>query len=408
MRIGRRLRRRRRGNAEFPAFIRFSDEAAAGGLFYLRQKMRKVVYAVAVKCLLSFALLFVTSYVSAQGAQPRLVAEVNLESLGVAIPGASEVSRHAMELLFLSDSRIVMFDSIAPNYTNDSPLTLAGDRRFISVDASRGAIVQTIALEPKEWGDARQWAQLQRISDDEFAIAHTTGMMFCNAGLECKQGAPLVGTFQFAPNGSHFVISSATQGDRRWADYSRELKPLGSYAEGAFSQILVANKGVFFVSPSQLRFYATAGASAVNLRSDASPASLALAGSDGVAYLRGNKHELAVVRSNGSEPYQVNLRSLPAMPWNTHLVSSADGRLFGAEWTANTKLQLINPFACIDECPVPGLQYFAVFSANDGKLVASFEWDPRPWNMYVVPALSPDGTLTALVQGSTLKIYALR
>ena len=77
------------------------------------------------------------------------------------------------------------------------------------------------------------------------------------------------------------------------------------------------------------------------------------------------------------------------------------------EWTANTKLQLLEPLACIDECPTPAVQQFVVFSSVNGKMVHSFKWDPRPWNLYVKPALSPDGKFAALVQGASLNIYAL-
>jgi hypothetical protein len=245
----------------------------------------------------------------------------------------------------------------------------------------------------------------------EFAIANSTGMMFCRADLECKPGPRLVGPFQFAPDGNHFVIGPplpARKNGERWRDYDRNLNQLGSYAEDSYSQMLASNQGTFFAAPSELRYYSAGQPSAINIRSDVSPVSLANVGFDSVAYLSGKSHQLAVVSSAGTEPYRVDLHAFPKLPWDTHLISSADGKLFGAEWTANTKLQMLKPFACIDECPIPALQYFLVFSSADGKLIHSFEWDPRPWNLYVIPALSPDGTMAAVVQGGSLKVYAFK
>ncbi len=364
-------------------------------------------YAFSVKCSLFLTLLLLALPVSAQIQQPRLVSDVDLRKLGVQAPPAEWISRSTIEILFLSDSRLLLLNS--PRF----PLDNLTGMQLSSIDVANGAILRTVPLASNQWSDIRKWAQLQRVSNVEFAIAHFTGIMFCNADLECKQGPQLVGPFQVAPDGSHFVIGPPLpprQNGKQWREYDQDLNQLGSYPEDPHAEMLAGNHGTFFASPSELRYYSTGQPSAITIGSDVSPVSLSLTnvGTDSVAYLTGKSHQLAVVSPAGIEPYRVDLHAFPKLAWDTHLVSSADGELFGAEWTANTKLQLLKPFACIDECPPPALQYFLVFSSADGKLVHSFEWDPRPWNLYVIPALSPDGTMAAMVQGASLKIYALR
>jgi hypothetical protein len=111
-----------------------------------------------------------------------------------------------------------------------------------------------------------------------------------------------------------------------------------------------------------------------------------------------------VVDASGAERYRLNLHGLS---WNPHFASSADGERFGLEWTSNTRAQLLEPLACIDECPNPSVQQFMVFSTSNGRLLGQFKWDPRPTNLYVVPALSPSGKLAAMIQDHVLRIYSL-
>jgi len=363
-------------------------------------------YAVTVKCSLFLVLLLAASHAASQTPQPKLVSQIDLLRFGLQAPPDGSVSGTEIEVLFLSENRLILLSSPRP-FIADSYA-----KQLFSIDVATGSIVRSLTLVPNQWGDIRNWAQLQRVSNDEFALAHFTGITFCKANLESKQGPQLVGPFQFAPDGSHFVIGPPLpprQTGKQWREYDQALNQLGSYPEDSHAQMLTGIHGTFFATPSQLRYYSTNHPSGITIRSDVSPVSLALVGLDSVAYLSNKSNQLEVVNSTGTELYRVDLHAITSkLPWNTHLISSASGKLFGAEWTANSKLQLLNPFACIDECPIAALQYFVVFSSADGKLVHSFEWDPRPWNLYVIPALSPDGTMAAVVQGGFLKVYAFK
>jgi len=120
--------------------------------------------------------------------------------------------------------------------------------------------------------------------------------------------------------------------------------------------------------------------------------------------LRPQHHEPIIVDYSGSERYHLKLHGLP---WNPHFVPSARGEKFGLEWSSNSWIQLLDPLACIDSCPTPTIEQFMVFSSSDGRLLAAFRWDPRPCNLYVVPALSPGGTRAAFVKNDRIVVYSL-
>ena len=48
-----------------------------------------------------------------------------------------------------------------------------------------------------------------------------------------------------------------------------------------------------------------------------------------------------------------------------------------------------------------------VFDSDDGEMVQSFGWDPRPYNLYVLPGLSPSGRMAAFVMKDKLVVYLL-
>jgi hypothetical protein len=116
------------------------------------------------------------------------------------------------------------------------------------------------------------------------------------------------------------------------------------------------------------------------------------------------KFSADVIDTKGHLIYEVERR---ALPWNTKMVSSAQGQRFGLEWTSNTVLQLLDPLACIDECPPAGKQQFVILDSISGRIMQSFEWDPRPYNLYVLPALSPSGNTAAFVRKDKLVVYSL-
>lgn len=116
------------------------------------------------------------------------------------------------------------------------------------------------------------------------------------------------------------------------------------------------------------------------------------------------KSSAIVMDLSGRHLYQVEQG---ALPWDARLVTSVQGERFGLEWKSNTVLQLLNPLACIDECPPSGRQHFVVFNSSDGKMLRDFEWDPRPFNLDVLPALSPSGKTAAFVRADKLAIYSL-
>jgi len=357
-----------------------------------------------VKRLPELAILLLAVQVSAQATQPRLVGQVDLRMLGVQIPAKGTVSGQKIEILFLRNSRLLLLDW-------RGYLTYRGGGSRLSViEASSGAVLRTSYLTGGGMPDFRDWGQLQRISDVEFALAQSTGFMFCNAELECGRRQNVSGPVRFSQDGSRFIVGPRLppgKDDKQWLLFDSESKQLASYSEDPQSQVLVGRTGTFFASSSGLRFYPAGQDSAIALRRDVSSVSIASVGVNTVAYMRRGSNQLAVVTSAGLEPFRVSRRTLPKVPWDAKLISSAQGDFLGVEYTANSRLQLLEPLACIDECPTPAIEQFVVLSSVDGRLIHSFKWDPRPWNLYVEPALSPDGKLAALVQGASLKIYAL-
>jgi hypothetical protein len=361
-------------------------------------------YDLSVRRLLKFAIFLIAAQVPAQETQPRLVSHVDLRYLGLKVPAKGNVSDLKIEILFLSNSRLLLLD-----WSGLLPFP-GGDSRLSAIEVSSGTVVRTMDLTGAGMKDFKSWGQVQRVSDVEFALAQSKGILFCNAELECRVGPRVSGPFRFSEESNRFIVAPdppITTHERTWLLFDRESRQLGSYSEDPESQALVESSGVFFASAAGLHFYPTGQTSAISLRPDASSVSIALLGADSVAYLSRRLHRVAVVTSAGLEPYRLAPRALPKIPWDARLVSSAQGGSWGVEWTANSWVQLLDPLACIDECPAPAVQQFVVFSSANGKLVHPFKWDPRPWNLYVKPALSPDGHFAALVQGDSLNVYAL-
>jgi hypothetical protein len=117
------------------------------------------------------------------------------------------------------------------------------------------------------------------------------------------------------------------------------------------------------------------------------------------------KYSAAVMDTGGRVLYKVEQQTLP---WDAEMVNSAEGKRFGLVWQSNSVIQLLNPLACIDECPPAARERLEVFNSADGKKVEGFAWDPRPFNIDALPALSPSGDTAAFIDEDELVVYALK
>ena len=236
-----------------------------------------------VKRLLKFAIFLIAVQVPAQTTQPRLVSHVDLRQLGLKVPAKGKEPELKIEILFLSNSRLLLLDW--PGFSQFSPR----NSRLSALEVSSGAVLRTMNPPFRGMDDFKRWGQLQRVSDGEFALTQSTGMMFCNAELECRQGPRVSGEFRLSRDGDRFIVCPhllASGNETPWLLFDRESRQLGSYAENLQGQALVGNTGIFFASPSGLRFYPFGQSSAISLRPDASSESITLVGVDSVAYLR--------------------------------------------------------------------------------------------------------------------------
>jgi len=280
---------------------------------------------------------------SAQAAAARPEAEIDLEPLGVNVPAQGSVSATAMELLFLSDSNLVVLTE------SDRPGN-ALNARLILYEIGNGIVQQrkTLSLGEGVMPIASNNAGpkvLESIDSDHFVYWTYLGnadQWLCNSALNCrdtKQGpAPIT------------------------------LPHAGDCPSDDLLGFIDTGRAVCLVPRAHAKW------SAIMMDSSG--------------------HHLHEIEDG-------------VLPWDTRLVTSAEGQRFGLEWTSNTATQLLNPFACIDECPPPGRQQFVVFNSIDGTKGQSFEWDPRPYNLYVLPALSPSGKRAAFVMKDKLEIRSL-
>jgi hypothetical protein len=292
-----------------------------------------------------------------------------------------------IQLVFLSSSRLlIIFD----------------DGRHIAVlDTTNGRLLKNKGF-PNATGSI-----VQRISDQEFAIAEPTGIAICNADLECRPGPTVNGRFSFSPDGKLFILGPALPpSSTDWREMDLQGATLSRYMENPYNNAIPTSAGIFFGSAGGLRFYAT-GSNTPKVLTKEPAANFGTVDDSDVLFLSGRHYQPTILSISGTEKYKLNLEELPGLPWDAAVVRSVEGQVFGLEWKANTTRQLLTPLACVDECPPPGIQSLAVYSSNEGKLIRKFSWDPRPWNLYVKPALSPDGKLAAVVEGTQLKVYPI-
>ena len=280
----------------------------------------------------------------AQTGTVKPVAEVNLKPLGVSVPAQRSVSATAMELLFLSDSHLVVLEENArPGQSPDAHLMLyeiekSGIRQKKSASLPEG--VMPISLSNTVHEKVLEW-----VDSDHFAYWTYLGKSvrwLCDSDLNCR--------------------------DTKEGPSSITLSHAGECTSGDLLGFIDVERAVCLVP-----------------RADA-------------------KWSAIVMGPSGHHLYEVEQG---ALPWDARMVSSVQGQRFGLEWESNTFLQLLNPVACIDECPPAGRQHFVVFNSTDGRNAQSFEWDPRHYNLHVLPAISPPGKTAALVSTDKLAIYSL-
>jgi hypothetical protein len=299
--------------------------------------MRKVI---TVLLLLATA----NSSVSAQAGSAKLVAEFDLKPLGVKVPPSGDASRTSIEILFLSDSHLVLLDSNnPPDGRGDTQLALyeigGGIARLKRMVSSVEGFVPISVTGPRpervlEWMDSEHFAY--------WTYLGKARRWLCDANLNCKEDTE-----------------------------EAEAEPLSHVVNcdsNNFLGYISAQRAVCLVPGTHTKWSAV------------------------------------VTDPDGHRIYEVEHE---AMQWDALMVKSVQGSRFGLVWESNTFFQLLKPFACIDDCPPAGRQQFVVFNADNGRMVQSFAWDPRPYNLYVLPALSPSGKTTAFVSKDKLEVYLL-
>jgi len=349
------------------------------------------------------AFLFLAIRGIAQTSTPKAVSEIDLRPLGMKVPGSGNVSNLGMEVVFLSDDRLLVL-----SFQDLFGLPKTG--RLTVFDLGHGSVRSAREIDVNEWGMQNSFsigerAAIQCIGENRFAIANRDGVQYCDDNLRCGPGPQVPGRFRFSPDGKRFVAGPRLPPNGlRWAEFDQSGNTLATYDEDPYEEFLRSNSGAFFSRAEGTRYYADGQTKPLLLKGSKMADLLGLVDDHGVLCLIGEKHKAVVVDVDGATRYQLDLEGLP---WNPDFVRSADGTKFGVEWKFNTKMQLLNPLACIDECPEAGGQRFVIYSGLTGKQLTSFEWDPRPNNLYVVPALSPTGRRAAFVNKDRLLVYAL-
>jgi hypothetical protein len=288
------------------------------------------------------AILFLSVQAVAQTGTAKEVAEIDLRPLGVTIPLRETPSATAIELLFVSDTYLVLLEENNP---------LHEPSHLILYEIGKGAVraEKTLKLSeavlPISSSPVVSLKALERVDTGHFAYWTYLGKArrwLCDMDLDCredKQGATPI----TPPH-----VENCGPGDL-----------LG---------FLDTEKAVCLVPRAH---------------SSESPA--------------------IAMDSSGHRLYEAERT---ALPWDAKLVSSVKDQRFGLEWKSYTASQALS-LACIDDCPPAGRQYFVIFNTSDGKKLQRFEWDPRPYNLDVLPALSPSGKIAAFVKGGRLAIYSL-
>ena len=301
--------------------------------------MRKVIAVTKIA-----AVFLMAVPIWAQAGSAKLVGEFDLKPLGVKVPPPGNVSGTSIEILFLSDSSLVLLDSNnPPDGRRDTRLALyeigGGTARLKKMVSSVEGFVPISVTGPRpvralEWIDSEHFAY--------WTYLDKARRWLCDANLNCNEDKEemITGPIPHAVN----------------CDPNNLLGYANPQRAVCLTECAHAKCSAVVNDPGGLRLYEV-------------------------------EHE--------------------AMQWDTLMVKSVQGSLFGLTWESNTFFQLLKPFACIDDCPPGGRQQFAVFNSEDGRIQQSFKWDPRPYNLYVLPALSPSGKTAAFVKKDKLVVYLL-
>jgi hypothetical protein len=289
-------------------------------------------------------LLAMNLSVCAQVACAKLVAEFDLKPLGVKEPPSGDVSRTSIEILFLSDSHLVLLaENNPPDDRKHTELALYE----IGAGIVRPKMVISLAegVLPISFFGPRPERVLEWIDSEHFAYwtyVGRAGRWLCDMNLYCREDKEemIAGPIPHAVN----------------------------------------------CDPNDFLGYANAQR-AVCLIPGAHTKWSAVVTDPGGRRLYGVEHE--------------------AMQWDALMVKNIQGGRFGLTWESNAFIQLLNPLACFDDCPPAGRQQFVVFNSDDGKMLKSFQWDPRPYNLHVLPALSPSGKMAAFARKDKLLVYLL-
>jgi hypothetical protein len=294
---------------------------------------------------LQIAAVFLLSLpIHAQTGPARLVAEFDLKQLGVRVPEKGSVSATALELLFLSDSYLALLEE------NDLP-GKPRNPRLMLYEIGEGVLRPKKTIDPGE------------------AV-----LPISPSGVRPEKVLEWV-------DSEHFVYWTYSAKARRWL-CDTDLNCKQDNEELALETVPTAR----VCTPTDFLGFIDAHRAVC----------LVVRG--------GTKWSADVVDTTGHLLYEVEQGTLP---WDARMVNSIQGERFGLEWESNTFLQLRDPLACIDECPSAGRQQFVVFNSSDGRTLQSFVWDPRPYNLYVLPGLSPSGKTAAFVRKDKLVIYSL-
>ena len=298
---------------------------------------------------LQIAAFLFSIQIHAQADSAQLIAEIDVMHPGgrVSIEGPSPPT--AAEILFLSDVRLVVLaENLRPGQAKNASLTLfeiekGGARQLNTIPVSESVL-------PISMDSARPSKVLEWVDPEHFMywtyFGGSASRWLCDTNLDCRS-----------------ANAGYEPGSIPHAASCNDIDFLG---------LINTEMAICFGAPAKLKW-------------------------SGIVFDR-----------TGRQVYTVEPHALPrSSPWTATFVGTIDGRRFGLDWESNTRLQLLMPLACIDECAPAGREDLVVFDSSSGKELRAFKWDPRRNSAFVFPALSPSGETVAFLRSNRLAIYAL-